>query len=191
MMKLVLSYNDQSLYHMLRHFECINDSARACLLNRGYPNDKINDALEIPGSKFHPLFADDLKSLEQQLSIGIVKESFTRNGYLHHCMEFSAREFPEGIGTIGVASICELKAMGATEFEWKQNRGLELCHVKLKPLPNTLKLTLIVKQQKNYQLLITAFPGIVGLPLPKKKMTELFYEQCKQFWQEHAFIELG
>jgi hypothetical protein len=190
-MKLVLSYNDQSLYHMLRHFECINDSARTCLLSRGYPNDKINDALAIPGSKFHPLFACDIKSLEQQLTLGKIIERFSRNGYWHHSMEFSIHEFPEGIGTIGVASISELKLMGATEFEWKQNRGLELCHVKLKPLPKTLKLTLILKPQKNYQLLITAFPGAVGLPLPKKKMTEIFYEQCKQFWQEHAFIELG
>ena len=45
-------------------------------------------------------------------------------------------------------------------------------------------------RRKKYQLLITAFPGKVALPLPKKGMTDAFFQKCQQFWQEHAFLEM-
>ncbi len=187
---LKISYNDRTLFHMLRHFESINDTARTCLLDRGYKPGQIVTELMMLGSKFHVSFANDIKSLEKQLLNGIMKHSFTKNGYIHQCFEFDINLFPNGVGKLGMASIQDLKDKGFTSFEWKHNRGLELCHYFLNVMPSTNTLTVVLKPQKKYQLLITAFPGKVALPLPKKGMTDAFFQKCQQFWQEHAFLEM-
>ncbi len=186
-----ITYNDHTLFHLLRHFESLNDAARACLWNRGYRENTIQEAIKMPGSKFYASFANDIKSLEQQLCLGQMKDSFVQNGYLHDNLEFDQSLFPKGIGSLGIAAINDLKAMGITKFEWKQNRGLELCHAKMNTLPSTNSMTLVLKYQKNYQLLITAFPGYGVLPVPNKGMSAPFFQECELFWQNHAFLELA
>ena len=90
MTQIKISYNDRTLFHMLRHFKSINDEARACLLVRGYKNSLIDQQFAMLGSKFHLHFADDLKSLELRLQAGMIKDSYFQNGYLHQSIEFDS-----------------------------------------------------------------------------------------------------
>jgi hypothetical protein len=60
---LSISYNDSTLFHLLRHFSMVNEKAMQCLIDRGYRQAIIDENLQIPGSKFYDFFATDIKSL--------------------------------------------------------------------------------------------------------------------------------
>ena len=66
-----------------------------------------------------------------------------------------------------------------------------LQHTKVGELPHTWEMILVLKPQKNYQLLITAFPGTGALPIPHTKMKEADFKASSHFWENHAFLELA
>ena len=109
--QLPISYNDRTLFHLLRHFSFVNENALQCLIKRGYSQLLIDQNLEIPGSKFHDFFATDIKSLMTQCATIKETASFRQNGYLHISYEFDTLNFPEGIGTIGIVSLDALKLL--------------------------------------------------------------------------------
>ncbi len=189
MKQLPITYNDHTLFHMLRHFDSINEGANNCLLKRGYSKQAMEAALILPGSRFHANFAQDLKLLEQQLVLGKKQIDVLENGYQYWHFQFDPIQFPGGIGTIGVVPIKNLKALGARNLDQKYNRGLLLKHATIDALPISWEMTVVVKPQKNYYLLITAFPGSASLPLPKPQLDTTFNKQCLEFWSNHVFLE--
>ena len=191
MKQLSITYNDRTLFHMLRHFETINDGAKDCLIKRGYSLQAIEDAMHLPGSKFYAEFAQDLKMLEQQLALGQNLCQETIGKYVYLQLRFEPSVFPNGIGTIGVVPISDLTKLGARSLCKKENRGVCLQHAIVDHLPPSWEMSLILKPQKNYHLLITAFPGTKAFPVPNSKMTDMVFQDCTQFWENHVFLEIG
>mgnify|MGYP000146081633 CR=1 FL=1 len=187
---LPITYNDRTLFHLLRHLSFINENALQCLLDRGYSQVSIDQNLQIPGSKFHDFFGTDIKTL--LLQCATVKEiaSFRQNGYLHLSYEFNLLQFPEGIGTLGVVSIKDLKLFTLNQPFLKQNRGHLLLHAIVSKLPTTNLLTLVIREQQTSNFLITAFPGPAAFPLPSTKYSIEFNESCKLFWEQQVFLSL-
>lgn len=187
---LPISYNDRTLFHLLRHFSMVNENAIQCLIDRGYSKELIDENLQIPGSKFHDFFATDIKSL--MLQCGNIKEttSLRQNGYLHISYEFEELKFLKGIGTIGIISLESLKSLTSSQPVLKKNRGHLLLHATVSKLPTTNLLTLVLKEQQRSNFLITAFPGPTTLPLPSTKFSAEFNEECKLFWEQHVFLSL-
>jgi len=69
---------------------------------RGYKIQAIEAALTVPGSRFWADFAQDLKSLEQQLSKGQIISQEKVGQYLYLQYQFSQEAYPLGIGYLGV-----------------------------------------------------------------------------------------
>lgn len=185
-----ISYNDHTLFHMLRHFECINENARHCLLQRGYSHAQIDANLSMPGSKFHSSFATDIKSLVAQLAEREIMRINSVGKYSEYLTSFKTSELVQGIGTKALVHIIELELVGATGIVEKMNRGIILKHATVPILPNEWELTFVLKQQQNYNLLITAFPGLPTLPLPKKGWKKALNETAIKYWEEQIFLEL-
>jgi hypothetical protein len=187
---LPISYNDGTLFHLLRHFSIVNENAIQCLIDSGYSKALIDENLQIPGSKFHKFFATDIKSLILQCDT--IKEiiSLRQNGYLHVSYEFESLKFPKGIGTLGVISLEALKSLKSSKPVLKKNRGHLLQHATVSKLPTTNLLTLVLKEQQSSKFLITAFPGPTVLPLPSTKFSAEFNETCKLFWEQQVFLSL-
>ena len=188
---LPISYNDRTLFHLLRHFSLVNANAIQCLIDRGYNQALIDENLQIPGSKFYDYFATDIKSLLLQCATVKETASFRQNGYLHLCYEFNAMKFPEGIGTLGIISLEALKSLTSNQPVLKKNRGHLLLHAAVSKLPITNLLTLVLKEQQTSNFLITAFPGTAALPLPSTKFSTEFNETCKLFWEQQVFLSLA
>jgi hypothetical protein len=186
---LPLSYNDHTLFHMLRHFEFVNEKAKLCVRERGYSDESIDEFLKMSGSKFHRSFATDIKSLAESLKLGNPVQMQERKKYLEIIVDFNQSEFPEGIGTLGVCKRTELATLEASIPFLKMNRGYELWHAKVAQIPITHQLTIIVKKQSSSYFLITAFPGLPTLPVPQKKMKTCDLELSKQYWADKVFLE--
>ena len=184
-----ISYNDHTLFHILRHFECTNYDARICLKDRGYTDDEILENLEMPGSKFNTSFATDIKTLMSQLELGKIIQIQERKKYQEILIGFNNRHFPDGIGTLGVCNRNELSALNATIPILKLNRGMQLWHAVVAQIPITHQLTIVIKKQSNAHFLITAFPGLPALPLPQMKMKPLELELSKLYWKDKVFLE--
>lgn len=185
-----LSYNDRTLLHMLRHFEYINDQARRCLLDRGYSNATIDTGLRIPGSKFHRSFATDLKTLMENFSGKEISNSSVRGKYHEYSFHFKTEDFPNGIGKKGIISLKEVEQDASVKIVQKLNRGMLLNHALVKNIPNEWEITFVIKPQKNYNLLITAFPGTATMPVPQKDMNKTDWELSTKYWEQHCFLEL-
>lgn len=190
MKQLPLTYNDHTLFHMLRHFESIHEPAQNCLLERRYNPTAIKAALAIPGSRFYTNFAQDLKKLEQQMQLGVKQKVHSNPGYQHWQISFDMHQFPKGIGALGVVPIADLEKLGASNLIQKFNRGVLIQHATVNVLPNSWDMTVVVKEQKNYYLLITAFPGMPSMPLPKLHSDTAFNSACQDYWKEHCFLEI-
>ncbi len=186
---LPLIYNDHTLFHMLRHFEFVNEQAKLCVLERGYSDESIDEFLSMPGSKFHRSFATDIKSLAEQLKFGKANQMQKRKKYQEIILEFNQTQFPDGIGTMGVCNRAKLETLQASNPFLNTNRGLQLWHAKVPDMPTTHQLTIVVKKQSSANFLITAFPGIPTLPIPHKKMKPIELEASRKFWADQVFLE--
>lgn len=184
-----ITYNDHTLFHLLRHFYSINESARDCLLIRGYSEEQINLNLVLPGSKFHPHFASDIRSLMSRIDQKMIADSFLQNGYMHYVFDFEKQEFSNGVGDLGVLDMEAVKKIALREPYLKNNRGMELWHAQVPNKPSCWVMTLVVKQQSSSDFLITAFPGLPAMPIPQLKMEAALLEQCESFWRDHVFLE--
>ncbi|MEY2901724.1 MAG: hypothetical protein RLY89_830 [Bacteroidota bacterium] len=191
MKQIGIAYNDHTLFHMLRHFESINDGAKDCLIKRGYGHQTMEAALQMPGSKFHAAFAQDLKMLEKQLTLGQKLSQETVGKYLQVQLSFDPVQFPQGIGNLGVVPFTNLSKLNARALVKKANRDVLLQHAIVDQLPPTWEMSLILKPQQNYYLLITAFPGTRSLSIPNTKMNDADFKASTLYWENHVFLELG
>jgi len=143
-----LSYNDHSLFHMLRHFVQINDSAKSCLLERGYRIKAIEENLKMIGSKFHPPFATDIKTLIANCEGMIPTQIKLRDKYEEYTFLFNKENYPKGIGSKALVSLEQAKGFTDATIVVKENRGVLLNHLQVESIPNEWQMTMIVKPQK-------------------------------------------
>ena len=124
------------------------------------------------------------------MQLGIKQTLHPNPGYQHWQISFDKQQFPNGIGTLGVVPLADLENLGARNLMQKMNRGILMQHAIVDALPNSWEMSVVVKQQKKYYLLITAFPGMPSMPFPKPHLETEFNRACSFYWNSHTFLEI-
>jgi hypothetical protein len=179
----------QSQFHMIRHFESVDDDILKLLLNNGYTQIQIQQELSLPGSKFFSHFANDIKELLEKVLQYPYSKSTGING--NHIIEISIpqNEYPNGIGTKGVVSINEIPSEQKPQIFYEKNRNFPLAHLLVDTLPISNHCTLILKPIPEGYAFISAFSGESAMPIPDYKMTKPQFDACKTFWDGHVFLK--
>ena len=184
-----ISYIPQSQFHMLRHFESVDDATLQLLLNNGYNQNQIQQELSLPGSKFFSHFANDINELLEKILQHPYQKSTGLNG--NHIIESSMPfdEYPNGIGTKAVVSIDDISSAQKAQIFKEKNRNYKLAHLLVDTLPITNQCTLILKPIPEGYAFITAFSGGSAMPIPDYKMSKSQFNACKAFWDGHVFLK--
>jgi len=184
-----IQFTLQSQFHMLRHFESVDDALLQLLLNNGYTQNQIQQELSLPGSKFFSHFAKDIKELLEK----VLKYQHTKSTGINgnHIIDISIpqNEYPNGIGTKGVVSINEIPSEQKTQIFYEKNRNFPLAHLLVDTLPVTNQCTLILKPIPEGYAFITAFSGESAMPIPDYKMSKSQFDACKAYWDGHVFLK--
>jgi len=184
-----IKYTNQSQFHMLRHFESVDDDILQILLNNGYTQNQIQQELSLPGSKFFSHFANDIKELLEKVLQYPYTKSTGING--NHIIEISIpqNEYPDGIGTKGVVSINEISTEQKSNLFYEKNRNFPLAHLLVDIFPVTNNCALILKPIPEGYAFISAFSGDSAMPIPDYKMSKSQFDACKTFWDSHIFLK--
>ena len=185
-----ITFNLQSEFHMLRHFENVNSLIQLNLIREGYTQKEIEQELLLVGSKFNSTFATDISSLLKRFIQYPTNETIGSNGNLVIECKVSEPDFPNGIGTKAVIPIQDIPEVERRFVYLKKNRDVDLLHYKIEVFPTTNTCTLILKPLKSGYLFISAFPGGAAMPIPQISMDLALYTSCKEFWDQHVFLEL-
>lgn len=187
-----IKYRIDNAFHMLRHFERVEDQLQDSLMKAGHVEKTIQAALTLPGSRFFADFALDIPGLlNQTLQYPfVVLETGDRNIQLNG--KVPSEDFPNGIGTKGVIHIDELTDSERGRIFLRKNRGLDLLHLPVDKIPPTWEFTLVLRPTQQGHVFITAFPGPPAMPLPQRRLGRKRQEECKAFWDRHVFlVEVG
>ncbi len=184
-----IKYTPQSQFHMLRHFETVDDAILQLLHNNGYTQNQIQQELSLPGSKFFSHFANNIKELLEKILLHPYQKSTGLNG--NHIIESTLpiEEYPIGIGTKAVVSLAEISSAQKAQIFIEKNRNHALAHILLDTLPITNQCTLILKPIHEGYAFITAFSGESAMPIPDFKMPKSQFDACKAFWDGHVFLK--
>ena len=185
-----VQFNLQSEFHMLRHFESVDDITMKQLLDNGYSQNQIQEELLLPGSKFFSHFANDLNELLEKVLQHPFQKSTGINGNRIIESEMPKSEYPNGIGTKAVVSLDEISKEQQSQIFYEKNRGFPLAHLLVEVLPVTNQCTLILKPIPEGYAFISAFSGATAMPIPDFKMTKAQFEACKLFWNKHVFLKM-
>ena len=183
-----IKYRIDNAFHMLRHFEGMEEQLRTSLLKAGYVEKAIKEALALPGSRFFTNFALDIQGLLNRICHYpfVLLETEDRNIQLNG--QVPPKDFPNGIGTRAVVPVDELPASERAGIFLQKNRGLDLLHLQVDKLPPTWEFTLVLRPTQQGHVFITAFPGPPALPLPQHRFSRKRYDECKAFWDAHVFL---
>jgi hypothetical protein len=184
-----IQYNLQSEFHMLRHFETIDNATQEVLLSNGYTFSQIQQELSLPGSKFFSNFANDIKELLEKVLHHPYKKSTGINGNHIIESEMPTTEYPNGIGTKAVVSLEEISKEQLSQIFYEKNRNFPLAHLLVDELPVTNQCTLILKPIPEGYAFISAFSGESAMPIPDYKMTNTQFDACKAYWDKHVFLK--
>ena len=184
-----INFTPQSQFHMLRHFESVDDVLLQLLINNGYTQNQIQQELALPGSKFFSHFAKDIKELLEKVLLYPYSKSTGING--NHIIEIliPQNEYPNGIGTKGVVSINDISSEQKPQIFYEKNRNFPLAHLLVHTLPVTNYCTLILKPIPEGYAFISAFSGESAMPIPDYKMSKSQFDACKTFWDSHIFLK--
>jgi len=184
-----IKYTPQSQFHMLRHFESVDDATIQLLLNNGYTQNQIQKELSLTGSKFFSHFANDINELLEKILQHPYQKSTGING--NHIIESTLPddEYPNGIGTKAVVSFDDISSAQLAQIFKEKNRNYALAHLLVDTLPITNQCTLILKPISEGYAFITAFSGESAMPIPDYKMSKSQFEACKAYWDRHVFLK--
>lgn len=183
-----IKYRIDNAFHMLRHFEGMDEQLQTNLLRAGHVEKNIQAELALPGSRFFSNFALDIPGLLNRICHypSVILETGDRNIQLNG--QVSPADFPNGIGTKAVLHVDELSASQRAAIFLRKNRGLDLLHLQVDKVPPTWEFTLVLRPTQQGHVFITAFPGSPALPLPQHRLGRKRQEECKAFWDKHVFL---
>ena len=185
-----IQFNIQSEFHMLRHFEKVDDGVLKKFFLEGYSLKNIQNELALPGSKFFSHFANDISELVEKIAPHIVQKSVGING--NHIIEFDIpiELFPNGIGTKAVVALKDVTPELRSKIYFEKNRNYSLSHLLVDQLPVTNRCTLILKPVTDGYIFISAFSGESAMPIPKDNMSMEIFNACATYWSDHVFLKL-
>jgi hypothetical protein len=123
-----IKYRIDNAFHMLRHFEGMDEQLQANLLRAGHVEKNIQAALTLPGSRFFSEFASDIPGLLNRVFHYpfVLLETEDRNIQLNG--HVPPTDFPNGIGTRAVLPVDELTASQRAGIFIRKNRAL-ICFI--------------------------------------------------------------
>jgi hypothetical protein len=181
--------NLKSEFHILRHFESVDDIVLQQILDYGYSQNRIQEELLLPGSKFFSHFANDIKELLEKVLQHPYQKTTGINGNHIIESEMPKAEYPNGIGTKAVVSLDEISKEQQSQIFYEKNRNFPLAHLLVDELPVTNQCTLILKPIPEGYAFISAFSGESAMPIPDFKMTNTQFDACKAYWDRHVFLK--
>jgi hypothetical protein len=158
------------------------------MMEAGYTREKIQEQLNLPGSRFDASFAQDLPALIRRLANANIICETGSNGNMICTATFSKEEFPNGIGNVSVQHIEEIESALQKKIYAQPNRGILMNHLDVSELPATRQCSIILSENNGNQFVISAYPGPPGMPVPNENMLPDLYDRCKKFWDEHVFL---
>ena len=173
-----------TLYHCLTHLAELDPSARRVLKSAGFSDDRIDEQLEKPGSKFYPDFAKSVSDVIDRIS-GARPDLFLDDtcipcdGEMKACISVV---FPFPIGTKGVVHISELSKEELSTMTTELRNGLVVRKVYVDSLSETDECQLIMRKDRDSWRVLTVYPGEFAPPLPRNGESD-------PYWDEHCFIE--
>jgi len=175
-------------FHMLRHFQQPSTQMLVEIKAAGKTDAEIGAELSISGSRFFPAFASSPEEVISHLATGDFEKAAGMNGnWLLHAT-VCGTEFPSGVGSLSVLPLEELTENQKEKLYIDNTRGAELWHLRVEKLPPTWEYTAIIKPSDSGMILLSAFPGPAGMPVPAKSMNNDLYEHCRAFWENHVFL---
>jgi hypothetical protein len=183
-----IQFDLHTQYHMLRHFEQVDEQLCKDLERLGYSLETINIELTAPGSRFNQAFAYNIETLLSQMKLYGFKESKGLNGNVILVCIVSPIDFADGIGSKAVVAKKELSVEQQASIFLKENRNTQLAHLQVESFPKTNTFCVILKKKGTAYQFITAFPGEPAMPLPDEKMDGYLFNKCRAFWDEHVFF---
>lgn len=183
-----IQFDFHTQYHMIRHFEQVDEQLCKDLELAGYYLESINKELNVPGSRFNRAFAYNIQTLLSQMKLHGFKESKGLNGNVILVCTVSPIHFADGIGSKAVVAKKELSAEQQVGIFLKENRNTLLAHLHVGSFPKTNTFCVILKKKGTVYHFITAFPGEPAMPLPDEKMDGYLFNKYKAFWDEHVFL---
>jgi hypothetical protein len=183
-----IKYRIDNAFHMLRHFEGVDEQLQSNLLRAGHVEKTIQAALTLPGSRFFSEFALDIPGLLNRVFHYpfMILETGDRNIQLNG--KVPPTDFPNGIGTRAVMPVDELSASQRAGIFLQKNRGLDLLHLQVDKIPPTWEFTMVLRPTQQGHVFITAFPGPPALPLTQHRFSRKRQQECKAFWDAHVFL---
>lgn len=183
-----IKYRIDNAFHMLRHFEGMDEQLQANLLKASYVEKVFKEALALPGSRFFANFAMDIPGLLNRVFHYpfVLLETEDRNIQLNG--QVPPADFPDGIGTKAVVPVDELTASERAGIFLRKNRGLDLLHLQVDKIPPTWEFTLVLRPTQQGHVFITAFSGSPALPLPHYRLSRKKQEEYRAFWDKHVFL---
>lgn len=183
-----IRYKVETEFHLLRHFAGVSDADTARLIEAGYTLAQIQEQLDLPGSRFHASFAQDLPALIRCLEKANIIFETGSNGNIICIAAFSQEEFPNGIGTVSLLHTEEIESSVQKKIYVQLNRGILMNHLDVPELPATRQCSIILSQNNGNHFVVSAYPGPPGMPVPNENMSPDLYNRCKKFWDEHVFL---
>jgi len=176
-------------FHMLRHFMIRDEEAMVDqMAGRGYAAEAVREEMRSPGSRFLPEFAHTVDMLLDRLFEFPWKAGTGMNGNLQLEADVPEALFPHGIGTLSVVPLAGLTLEEKGNIDIRQNRGLDLLHLRVRALPVCWNFSVLLRPSGNEYHFVTGFPGSPGMPIPHPNMEKELYKRCEAFWQEHLFL---
>jgi hypothetical protein len=183
-----IRYKIETEFHLLRHFSGISGEDEKRMLDVGYTHEQIQEQLALPGSRFYASFAQDLTALIRRLEKANIIYETGSNGNIICTATFSKEEFPNGIGNVSIKHTEEIESSLLKKIYVQPNRGILMNHLDVSELPATRQCSIILSQNNGNHLVVSAYPGPPGMPVPNENMPPDLYNRCKKFWDEHVFL---
>ncbi len=181
--------------HLLRHFDCIDNTYRKLLKVKGYRDSYINVQMEIPGSKFNSSVIEDPRKLmefleKQKKSAFSIKKNKYNDKLVSIILNVDEKECSHGIG---FDCVVEIDEDNSHKIEKDVRDMVEINTIKLDKKLKTWQINIIAQpiaceRGKKYNV-ITAFPGILTPPLPvESNSNHKNFDDIIKFWENHAFV---
>ena len=184
-MKYVI--NDDRLFHLLRHFESIDNNCFNKCTQNGYTNEQINGALKASGSLFFSSFCTSPCQLPIVFSsLKPVTTKLQENGF--YAIKFISIDY---LGTNGLIPISTLNDLEKKNIYLQKRGGIEINVINGIEAQKTHEAHIIAKRELNtdkYEI-ITCFPGSLSPPFPNYIKDSQERENSEKFWKKHVLVE--
>lgn len=187
------SYEPNTLLHLCRHFNEITDADKKILYDNGFSLEDINNEIKLQGSKFYNPPFDGINSLISYIKINwdLRKEIIEKENIYSFKFIFDKNIVSEsGIGNDGLVKISDLPDTEKKMIYSKDRKGIAVNTYPTNKYIPTFEFVLIAKLENLNLNCITIYPGTYAPPFPNPAMPGDFLNHCREFWENHALVEM-